>query len=95
MTPSESNTRGLVVLACMFGGCILVIPAAWLGNELFRRIDLAPWLESALGIAIALLPMLLLVRFAAKQLQRRYPDSLPTRIPEAHERPSAHKRKPE
>jgi len=92
MSPTESNTRGIALLACMLGGCLLMIPAAWLGNELLIRVELAPWLESVIGIIIAFLPMILLGRFAVKCLDRRYPDSPPGRIPEAHERPSAHRR---
>jgi len=71
-----------------------MIPAAWLGNEVLVliRVELADWLESVLGLLIAFLPMILLIRLGAKRLHLRYPDSQPGRIPEAHERPSAHKR---
>jgi hypothetical protein len=78
----------------MLGGCLLMIPAAWLGHELLIRVDWAPWLESVLGLVVAFCPMVVLVRIAVKRLHLRYPDSPPGRIPEPHERPSAHKRRP-
>lgn len=93
MASSESNTRGIALLACMCGGCLLMIPAAWLGNELLLRVELAPWLESVLGIVVAFTPMALLVRLTAKRLHQRFPDSPPGRILEAHERPSTHRRR--
>jgi hypothetical protein len=91
MESSESNTRSLVFLACMMSGLFLMIPAAWAGHFLLSRVELADWMESVIGLAIALAPLVLLIRFAARRLELRYPDSAPGRIPEPHERPSSHK----
>lgn len=91
MSHTESTARGLIFLACVVGGLLLMIPAAWLGHLLLSRVDLAPWLESLAGLGIALFPVILLARIAVKHLNTRFPDSPPGRIPEPHERRSAHK----
>lgn len=88
---TESNTRALVFFSCMVAGLILMIPAAWLSNALLGSVDLTPWLESVTGLIIALAPLAVLARVATRKLDQRYPDSVPGKIPEPHERPSAHR----
>jgi hypothetical protein len=88
---TESNTRALIFFGCISAGLFLMIPAAWIGHTVLESVELSPWLESLLGFIIALTPTALLTRFAARKLDRRYPDSIPGRIPEPHERPSAHR----
>lgn len=88
---TESNTRALVFFGCILGGLLLVIPAAWLGHLILDAVEWPSWMESVLGLAIALTPLGVLIRLAAVKLDAHYPDSAPGKIPEPHERPSAHR----
>ena len=96
MNDEEINHRSLALLGCMLAGLALSVPSLLLYNRLLDAaasagLAVADWLQSCLGLAAALLPMVLLVRRSARRLNLRYPDTPDRRVPEAHERPSAHK----
>lgn len=98
MNDEEINHRSLALLGCLLAGLALTIPALLLYNGALELgsaygLELPGWLQSCIGLAVALLPLVLLVRLAAGKLNLRYPETADRRVPEAHERPSAHKRR--
>ncbi|MGA0332412.1 MAG: hypothetical protein ACO3N7_02100 [Kiritimatiellia bacterium] len=73
-----------------------MIPAMFLHEALIHVLEkwrLAPqgWGRALTGLIFAFTPVTLLTLWANRLLHRKYPDSLPRRIPEPHERPSAHR----
>jgi|GEM_PF-3581076 len=92
----ESHNRSLIFFGCLIAGLALMIPAAYLHNICIQglsRFNIIPpgWVQSLTGFGTAFLPMVLLIRRASAYLTKRYPNSPARKIPEAHERPSAHK----
>jgi hypothetical protein len=76
----ETDTRGLLWLAAMFAGLMLMIPLVWLYNEILvrfarRGLEPAGWIRDLLGLAAAMAGPALTVVWTRHHLDRRYPDS--------------------
>jgi len=93
MEPSEEEIRhrSNVFMRCMGIGLILMPFSLWVYTWLISgleaiKVSLPAWFSSVLGLAMAFLPLVVLIQFARRRLNRDYPDSRPRRVPEAWER---------
>lgn len=73
----ESDVRGMLWLAAMFTGLLLMIPIVWLYNEILSRfalVGLEPtgWIRDILGLAAAMAGPLLAVLLVRGYLDVRY-----------------------
>ncbi len=76
----ETDVRGLLWLAAMVAGLVMMIPLVWLYNEVLGRfaaagLEPAGWVRDLLGLAVAMAGPLTAVLWIRGHLDRRYPES--------------------
>lgn len=96
---AETRARSNLFMACMAAGLVLMLLSLWIFTLLSDGaaalgLVLPGWLHSLLGLAMAFLPLTLLIQLARKRLDRLYPDSPPRKVPEAWERKAENAQRP-
>jgi len=94
---NESNHRNTLFMGCLLLGLILTVPAVHLHHGLMQLLERAGhpfpvWFRDFTGLLFAVSPLGYLALITTRHLNRCYPGSPARKIPEPHERPSAHRR---
>lgn len=76
----ETDVRGVLWLAAMFAGLMLMIPLVWIYNVILIRfaglgVEPAGWIRDLLGLAVAMAGPLAMVLWVRRHLDRRFPGS--------------------
>jgi hypothetical protein len=80
MTMKETDVRGVLWLAAMFAGLMLMIPMVAFYNRVLiwfsgRGLEPSGWIRDLLGLAVAMAGPLAMVLWVRRYLDRRFPES--------------------